>query len=397
MKCDSVGNEGNQIIKITVAIDSFKGSLNTFQSGAAITDGIHAVYPDAEIKVCPLADGGEGTVSAIVSALNGEMCKVDVCGPLGKKVVAEYGIVSAKQLAVIEMSAAAGITLVPDEQRNPLNTTTYGVGELILHAIEKKNCRHFLIGIGGSATNDGGLGMLSALGFEFLDKDGNPVSRCGKGLRDVAKINADRCLPALKECTFEIACDVNNPLCGENGCSRVYGPQKGATEEMICDMDAWLSNYAELTKAVFENSDANYPGAGAAGGLGFAFLSYLGASLTSGIELVIKVTELERYINDADVVITGEGRLDAQSCMGKAPVGVAMAAKKYGKPVIAFSGAVTKDAGLCNEYGIDAFFPIVRIPCSLKDAMDLENAYANLKNTAEQVFRLIKTFSKNVQ
>ncbi len=382
-------------MKITVAIDSFKGSLNTFQSGASVTDAIRAVYPDAEVKVCPLADGGEGTVSAIVFALGGKICKVEVCGPLGEKVIAEYGVISEKRLAVIEMSAAAGITLVPDEKRNPLNTTTYGVGELIRHAIEKMGCRHFLIGIGGSATNDGGVGMLSALGFEFLDKDGNPVSRFGKGLRDIMRINADRCLPALKECKFEIACDVNNPLCGALGCSSVYGPQKGATEETVCNMDLWLSNYAALTKALFKNADENYPGAGAAGGLGFAFLSYLGASLTSGIELVIRVTELEKHIKDADIVITGEGRLDAQSCMGKAPVGVAKAAKKYGKPVIAFSGAVTKDAGLCNEHGIDAFFPIVRTPCSLQDAMDLDNAYANLKNTAEQAFRLIKTFSKN--
>ena len=379
-------------MKITVAIDSFKGSLNTFQSGAALTDAIRAVYPDAEVKVCPLADGGEGTVSAIVSALDGKMCELEVHGPLGQKVVAEYGVVPDKRLAIIEMSSAAGITLVPDGKRNPLNTTTYGVGELILHAIEKMGCRHFLIGIGGSATNDGGLGMLSALGFEFLDRDGNPVSYFGRGLGDIAIINADKCLPALKNCSFEVACDVNNPLCGELGCSRIYGHQKGATEEIIRDMDEWLSNYAAITKSVFENADPCYPGAGAAGGLGFAFLSYLGASLTSGIELVIRVTELEKYIEAADIVITGEGRLDAQSCMGKAPVGVARAAKKYGKPVIAFCGAATKDAQLCNQHGIDAFFPIVRTPCSLEEAMDLGNAYDNLKNTAEQVFRLIKAF-----
>ena len=381
-------------MKAVIAIDSFKGSLNTVQSGTAVAEAIRSVYPDAETKVCPLADGGEGTVLAVVSALNGEICKVEVCGPLGEKVVAEYGVVSSKKLAVIEMSAAAGITLVPDEQRNPLNTTTYGVGELILHAIEKMGCQHFLIGIGGSATNDGGLGMLSALGFEFFDKDGTPVSYFGKGLRDIVRINASRCLPALKNCSFQIACDVNNPLCGETGCSRIYGAQKGATEKIICDMDAWLSSYAVLTKAVFQNADANYPGAGAAGGLGFAFLSYLHASLTSGIELVMRITELEDQIQDADIVVTGEGRLDAQSCMGKAPVGVARIAKKYGKPVIAFSGAVAKDAGLCNEYGIDAFFPIVCTPCSLKDAMNSDNAYTNLKNTAEQAFRLIKTFSK---
>ena len=381
-------------MNVTVAIDSFKGSLSTSQSGAAVADAIRAVYPDADVKVCPLADGGEGTVAAIVSALDGERCAVEVCGPLGERVVAEYGVIPHEQLAVIEMSAAAGITLVPEEKRNPLDTTTYGVGQLIRHAIEEKHCRHFLIGIGGSATNDGGLGMLSALGFRFLDRDGNPVSPCGRGLRDVASVCTEDCLPALRECRFEIACDVTNPLCGEVGCSRVYGPQKGATETIIRDMDAWLAKYAAVTKTVFAHADADYPGAGAAGGLGFAFLAYLGASLTSGIELVIRVTELEKHIKDADVVVTGEGRLDAQSCMGKAPVGVAKVAKKYGKPVIAFSGAVTRDAGLCNQHGIDAFFPIVRTPCSLKDAMDVGNAYENLKNTAEQAFRLIKTFSE---
>ena len=197
-------------------------------------------------------------------------------------------------------------------------------------------------------------------------------------------------MPALKDCTFEVACDVNNPLCGENGCSNVYGPQKGATKQIIADMDKWLNNYARLTKTIFQNSDANYPGSGAAGGLGFAFLSYLNATLTSGIDLVIKVTELEKHIKESDLVITGEGKLDAQTCMGKAPIGVAKTAKKHGKPVIAFSGSVSKDAILCNAHGIDAFFPIVKSPCTLEYAMDTQNAYQNLKDTTEQVFRVLK-------
>lgn len=382
-------------MKVTVAIDSFKGSLDTFSSGAAVSEAVRAVYEDAEIKVCPLADGGEGTVAAIVSALGGELCETHVTGPLGDTVKAEYGVISDKKLAVIEMSAAAGITLIPEEKRNPLGTTTYGVGELIRHAIEKKDCRRFIVGIGGSATNDGGLGMLSALGFEFLDSKGEAVTPYGKGLADIVSIRAENALPELGECSFEVACDVTNPLCGDSGCSRIYGPQKGATEEIIVKMDAWLSRYAALTKSVFEDADETYPGAGAAGGLGFAFRSYLGANLTSGIGLVIEVTELEKHIKDADIVVTGEGRLDAQSAMGKAPVGVAKAAKKHGKPVIAFSGAVTKDAGLCNEHGIDAFFPIIPAPCTLEAAMDNPTAYQNLKNTAEQAFRLIKTFKKD--
>ena len=291
-------------MKVTVAIDSFKGSLDTFQSGAAVAEAIHDVYNDADVTVCPIADGGEGTVSAVVSSLGGETCRVEVCGPLGENVVAEYGVIAAKRLAVIEMSAAAGITLVPEEKRNPLDTTTYGVGEIILHAIEKMGCRHFLIGIGGSATNDGGVGMLSALGFEFLDKNGNPVSKCGKGLRDIVTISTVKSLATLRECSFEIACDVTNPLCGELGCSRVYGPQKGATEEEQANMDTWLSSYASLTKHIYTNADPNFPGAGAAGGLGFAFLAYLNASLTSGIELVTRVTELERYVKDADIIVT---------------------------------------------------------------------------------------------
>lgn len=381
-------------MKVTVAIDSFKGSLSTFQSGSAVKDAILKVYPSAEVKVCPLADGGEGTVSAIVSALNGKIVKVNVCGPLGESVVAEYGVVPEKRLAIIEMSSASGITLVPPEKRNPLNTTTYGVGELIIHAINEMNCLHFIIGIGGSATNDGGVGMLSALGFEFFDKNGSLVSHFGKGLKDICSISAKNKLKALENCTFEIACDVNNPLCGEFGCSKIFAPQKGANEEIIKDMDAWLLNYAKLTKSVFTSADENYPGSGAAGGLGFAFRSYLGATLTSGIELVIKTTNIETHVKNSDIVVTGEGRLDAQSCMGKAPIGVAKVAKKHNKPVIAFSGAVKKGAELCNEHGIDAFFPILRTPCSLDDAMNIENAYSNLKETAEQVFRLVKSFSE---
>lgn len=375
--------------KVVVAIDSFKGSLSTFEAGEAIKEGIRQVYPNAEVLISPIADGGEGTVVAIVSATGGELVTCRVCGPLGNQVEAFYGFVPKTQTAVIEMSQAAGITLIKEEERNPLHTTTYGVGELMLDAISR-GCRKFVIGIGGSATNDGGLGMLQALGFEFLDKSGNPVSCSGSGLRDIASIKTDKAVKELKECTFYVACDVKNVLCGENGCSAVYGPQKGATPEMIKEMDLWLANYAKLTKAVLPDADADTPGTGAAGGLGFALLSYLNATLCSGIELVMNETGLEQLLSDADVVITGEGRLDGQSSMGKAPVGVASLAKKYGKPVLAFSGCVTEEAVTCNNYGIDAFFPIVRKPCSLAEAMDVDNAYRNLRDTVCQVFRLWK-------
>ena len=377
-------------MKVTITIDSFKGSLSTFQAGKAIAEGIRQVYPHAETTVCPLADGGEGTVDAIIAATGGEMVEVTVHNPIGKRIKSRYGMIPHTKTAIIEMSAAAGITLIDEKDRNPLTTTTYGVGELILDAIAK-GCRKFIVGIGGSATNDGGIGMLQALGFAFLDKNGNQVAFGAKGLKDLVKIKTDNAVNALKQCSFCVACDVKNTLCGENGCSAIYGPQKGATPAMVKDMDAWLGNYAELTKQVIPAADANIPGTGAAGGLGFAFLSYLNATLQSGIDLVIKETELEKYIKDADIVVTGEGRLDGQSSMGKAPVGVAKLAKKYKKPVIAFSGCVTDDAVICNEQGIDAFFPIVRTPCTLQEAMDCENAYKNLKDTVQQVFRLIKT------
>lgn len=381
---------------ITVAIDSFKGSLSTIEAGNAVKEGILQAYPNATVTVCPLADGGEGTVNAIVSMTGGKLCKLAVTDPLGATVEAEYGFIPESGTAVIEMASAAGITLVPEDKRNPLFTTTYGVGEIITHAIRKLGCRNFIIGIGGSATNDGGVGMLQALGFEFFDSDGNPTPHGAIGLSTLAKIETENALPELSECTFRIACDVKNPLCGENGCSAVYGPQKGATPDMIRNMDGWLKKYAELTAKTLGQSNEGFPGAGAAGGMGFAFISYLRGSLVSGIELVIEATGLEKHVAASDIVVTGEGRLDAQTCMGKAPVGVAKTAKKYGKPVIAFAGCVTDGATECNNHGIDAFFPILRAPCTLAEAMDTENAYNNLKNTAEQAFRLIKTFNNVV-
>lgn len=377
-------------MKVTIAIDSFKGSLSTFQAGEAIAEGVRKIYPNAETTICPLADGGEGTVDAIIAATGGEMVEVTVHNPIGKLIKSSYGIVPHTKTAIIEMSAAAGITLIDEKDRNPLTTTTYGVGELILDAITKGCCK-FIVGIGGSATNDGGIGMLQALGFAFLDKNGNQVAFGAKGLKDVVEIKIDNAVKALKACSFCVACDVKNVLCGETGCSAIYGPQKGATKAMIKDMDAWLGKYAELTKKVIPTSDANAPGTGAAGGLGFAFLSYLDATLQSGVDLIIKETNLEKHVKDADVVVTGEGRLDGQSYMGKAPIGVAKLAKKHKKPVVAFSGCVTDDAVICNEHGIDAFFPILRAPCTLQEAMDCDHAYKNLKDTAQQVFRLIKT------
>ena len=375
-------------MKVVVAIDSLKGSLSSLEAGEAIKSGVLKAMPDAEVNVRPLADGGEGTVEALALGMGGELKTVEVTGPLGEKVNCLYGILEESKTAILEMSGAAGITLVADEKRNPLHTTTYGVGEVIKDAIAN-GCRHFIVGIGGSATNDGGIGMLQALGFGMLDKDGNQVPFGAKGIKEIVTITDDQVIPELKECSFRIACDVTNPLCGESGCSAVYGPQKGATPEMVKEMDAWLSDYAKLVSAKYKSADAEYPGTGAAGGMGFAFLAYTNAVLESGIKIILEETKLEDYVKDADIVITGEGRLDGQTAFGKAPIGVAKIAKKFDKTVLAFAGAVTKDAVICNEHGIDAFFPILRRIQTLQEAMTPEIARDNMVTTVEQVFRLI--------
>ncbi|MEY8386225.1 glycerate kinase [Oscillospiraceae bacterium 38-13] len=376
-------------MKIIVAIDSFKGSLTSLEAGQAARQGILQAIPHADVLVRPLADGGEGTVETMALGMNGRRESISVTGPLGEPVVCTYGILETSKTAVIEMTGAAGITLLPEQKRNPMHTTTYGVGEVIQDAIFK-GCRHFIIGIGGSATNDGGTGMLQALGFGILDKNRRQVPFGAKGLKDIAVITDAHVIPELKDCFFRIACDVSNPLCGAQGCSAIFGLQKGATPAMIAEMDDWLNHFAALTKEKNPTADAETCGAGAAGGLGFAFLSYTKAVLESGVNIVLEETRLEESIREADIVVTGEGRLDSQTAMGKAPAGVAKIAKKYGKTVIAFSGCVTKEASICNRYGIDAFFPILRNTVSLQEAMDREYACDNMVATVEQVFRLIK-------
>ena len=375
-------------MKVVVAIDSLKGSLSSLEAGNAISEGIRKVYPEAQVEVRPLADGGEGTVEALALGMNGKLETVTVTGPLGKPVDAVYGVLDTT--AIIEMSAAAGITLVEEQERNPLKTTTYGVGEIIKDAI-KKGCRHFIVGIGGSATNEGGIGMLQALGYGILDKEGKQVPFGAQGLSEIDKITDEYVIPELKECTFRVACDVTNTLCGEQGASAIFGPQKGATPTMIMQMDKWLAYYAALSKEKYPHANMNQAGTGAAGGLGFAFLTYTNAVLESGIKIVLEETKLEEYVKAADIVVTGEGRLDGQTAMGKAPIGVAEIAKKYNKRVYALSGCVTEDARICNEHGIDAFFPILRSVVPLAEAMDKDNARENMVATTEQVFRLIKS------
>ena len=375
---------------ILIAIDSFKGSLSSPEAGNAAADGIVRAFPGAVCTVRPLADGGEGTVEALTAGLGGEIREVTVHGPRRAPTAARYGILRDKT-AIMEMAQASGLPLLAPEERDPMVTTTCGVGEMILDAISQ-GCRSFILGIGGSATNDGGVGMLTALGWRFLDASGDPIPDGAAGLARLARIDSSQVPAAVRECRFRVACDVNNPLCGERGCSAVYGPQKGATPENIPYMDALLSNYGTLTASVSPDADPDFPGAGAAGGLGFALRAYLGAELVPGVELILSATGMEDAIAKSDIVVTGEGRLDRQTSMGKAPAGVAALAKKYGKPVIAFSGCLGEGARACNACGIDAYFPILPACLTPQQAMESEAAYRNLADTAEQAFRLIRAF-----
>ena len=375
-------------MKVVIAIDSLKGILSSMEAVMAIKNGILAAKPDAEVIVKPLADGGEGTTDALIEGMNGERIDLTVTGPMHTPVDAYYGYLKDTNTAVMEMASAAGITLVPDSEKNPLLATSYGVGEMINDAIQR-GCRNFIIGIGGSVTNDGGIGMLKALGVRFLDENGEDAGEGGQALAKIARIDVSGMNPLLKECHIQVACDVNNPLCGKNGSTYVYGPQKGVTEDMKKTLDEAMAHFARVTSETLENDYMNTPGAGAAGGLGYAFLAYTGAALTPGIELILDAVGLEEELSGADVVVTGEGRLDFQNAMGKAPVGVARLAKKYNAKVIAFAGSVTKEATACNKEGIDAFFPILRGVCTLAEAMDPVTARNNMTATVEQVFRLL--------
>lgn len=374
-------------MKVLIAIDSFKGSLSSLEAGMAIKEGILKAC-EAEVIIKPLADGGEGTVDSLLSGMGGREVKIDVTGPLGERTTSSYGILRDGKTAIIEMAQAAGINLIPKDRLNPLYTTTFGVGEMIKDAI-LRGCRNFIVGIGGSATNDGGIGMLNALGFEFLDIDGSPVKPVGESLLRIASLQTDKALETLSQCIFRIACDVTSPLYGPKGAAYVFGPQKGATPEIVEFLDKGLRNYSDVVKGATGKDTSLVPGTGAAGGLGYAFITFLNGELESGIDIILDEIRLEDDIRNCDIVITGEGKLDYQTAMGKAPIGVARLAKKYDKKVLAFAGAVTEDANKCNGAGIDAYFSIQRTPISVSKAMEYETARANLISTVEQVFRLI--------
>ena len=375
-------------MKVVIAIDSFKGSLTSMEAGEAAAKGVKKAC-NADVVVKPLADGGEGTTDALVQGLGGNFVYTQVKGPLGNTVKAKYGILCDGTTAVMEMAEAAGITLVDRNKLNPLEATTYGVGEMILDAV-KRGCRKFIVGIGGSATTEGGVGMLMALGYKFLKKDGSSISPNMKELEQLEKISDENVLPEIKECQFQIACDVKNPLYGPNGAVYIFGPQKGVKETEKEEFDAKMKHYALKTADFFGKDCSVTEGSGASGGLGFAFISYLpNVELKSGIDIILEAIQLEKELKNADVVITGEGQMDAQTAMGKVPVGVAKLAKKHSVKVLAFAGGVTEDAVECNKAGIDAFFPIVRGVTTLEKAMEPETAARNMTLAVEQAFRLL--------
>ncbi|MGQ9520872.1 MAG: glycerate kinase [Candidatus Fervidibacter sp.] len=376
-------------MRFVIAPDSFKGSASAKEVAQVIADGLKVALPNDEYDLVPMADGGEGTVEALVTATGGKIVNVKVTGPLGEPVESFFGILGDGKTAVIEMAAAAGLNLVPPEKRNPLFTTTYGVGELIKAALDE-GCLRQIIGIGGSATNDGGAGMAQALGAKLLDRNANEIGFGGIELGKLACIDISGLDKRLREAEILVACDVTNPLTGPNGASAVYGPQKGATPEAVRILDENLHHYAKVIRKDLGVDIEHVPGAGAAGGLGAGLMAFCQAKLIRGVDLIVQAVKLDERVQSADLVITGEGKLDFQTGFGKVPYGVAKVAKRYGKPVIAIVGQLGEGSENCREWGIEACFAITNKPMSEQEAM--KNTLTLLRRTAEELGWLLKSF-----
>lgn len=374
--------------KIVIAMDSFKGSLSSAEAASFIERGIHEFHPEICVLKVPVADGGEGTVHALIGATGGVVCRVTVSDPLNRPVFADYGVLGNGETAVIEMASASGLTLLDKTEQNPMVTSSYGTGELILSALNR-GCRNFLIGIGGSATNDAGTGMLEALGYRFLDKNGKIVSGCGGHLSIIQEIDDSDVHPALSESHFKVACDVDNPFYGLNGAAYVFAKQKGATHEMINELDFGLKCFADLIKRRKGIDLMRIAGSGAAGGMGGAFYSFLNAELISGIDMILDAIDFKKQIAGADLIFTGEGRMDFQTLSGKTPLGVLKRAKLQNIPVVALCGAIY-DYEKLNKAGFKAILSIQTEAVSLEKAMIKEYAGNNLKNTVIQIINLIE-------
>ncbi|WP_158161894.1 glycerate kinase [Grimontia hollisae] len=371
---------------VVIAPDSYKESLSAAEVAQAIENGFKHVFPSWRYTKLPMADGGEGTVQSLVDATGGQIITINVTGPLGTHVESFFGLLGDGETAVIEMAAASGLHLVPPSERNPLVTTSFGTGELIKAALDK-GARHLIVGIGGSATNDGGAGMAQALGVKLLDADGNDIGLGGGALNKLHTLDCSGMDPRLSQIKMEVACDVDNSLCGEQGASAVFGPQKGATPEMVQTLDANLSHYADIIKSVLGSDVKHRAGAGAAGGMGAALMGIFNADLRPGIDIVMDAVNLSEQLKDADLVITGEGRIDSQTIHGKTPIGVARCAKQYRLPVIGIAGCLSNDVSVVHEHGIDAVFSVVPRPLALTDA--LKEGAANVENMAANVARTL--------
>jgi len=374
---------------ILIAPQALKGSLTAAEAGQAIAQGAHMVFPNAQLMVVPIADGGEGTVQALVDATGGTIVQQQVTGPLGEPVNAFFGLTGDGQTAVIEMAASSGLPLVPPEKRDPRVTTTYGVGELIRAAL-KHGRHHFIVGIGGSATNDGGAGMAQALGATLLTADGQQIAPGGAALATLQHISTAGLEPALQtqSCTFEVACDVTNPLCGPTGAAAIYGPQKGATPEMIVELDNALAHYATIIEHDLHMAVANIPGAGAAGGLGAGMIAFLGATLRTGAQIILDAVRLEEHMRTADLVITAEGQLDAQTAYGKSVSAVAQLAQRYKVPVLALAGSVGEDYQSLYRLGVHAIAVLPSGPMPLTYAM--AHAAALTTDAIERALRIME-------
>ncbi|MED1797051.1 glycerate kinase [Brevibacillus porteri] len=372
-------------MKIVIAPDSFKGSLTAKQVGEAIRSGIRRVLPQSELLVKPMADGGEGTMQCLVDATDGRILTATVNNPLGQDISAEFGILGDGVTCVIEMAAASGLYLISAADCNPLVTTTYGFGQLITAGLDQ-GCRKFILGLGGSSTNDGGAGMLQALGFLLLDQDDQPLSFGGGELSRLSRIDTSQVDKRLADCQFVIACDVTNPFVGPNGASHVFGPQKGATTEMVLQLDDHLRHFADLIEETRGIAIHDLPGTGAAGGVAGALLAFLNGQLRSGIEIVIETTGLAEAMDKATLVITGEGQVDFQTAQGKTPCGVAQVAKRYGIPVIVLAGSIGTGIDALYEEGVSAVVSITNKPMTLDQSM--REAASLLEQTAEQVMRI---------
>lgn len=378
-------------MKIVIAPDSFKGSLTALQVAEAMEVGLRRVFSEVTIEKIPMADGGEGTVQSLVDATDGEILTAQVLDPLGNPIDAQYGVLGDRVTAVIEMAAASGLTLVPPDKRDPRITTTYGTGELIRAALAQ-GCRKLIIGIGGSATNDGGAGMAQALGAKLLTASGEQIAPGGGSLAALSSIDLSGLDPRITETETVVACDVNNPLTGKQGASHVYGPQKGATLEMIEVLDANLAHFDKTVQRDLSKSVGNAPGAGAAGGLGAGLMAFLDASLKSGIDIVTEATQLSKRFADADLVLTGEGQINFQTVFGKTPIGVAKIAKIHHLPVIAIAGSIADNSDGVYDAGIDAMIDIVPEPMALETA--IENATTLIETAAERAGRMVATGMK---